>query len=62
MPAGTSLIPAGARAQIRRELTALNEKRTAEGRDALASAISRLKEAGWKAGAELVTGAPSTRS
>ena len=58
MPAGTSLIPAGARAQIRRELTALNEKRTAEGRDALASAISRLKEAGWKAGAEQVTGAP----
>ena len=58
MPAGTSLIPARARAQIRRELVALNEKRTTEGRDALAGAIGRLKEAGWKAGAELVTGAP----
>lgn len=54
----TSLIPAGARSLIRRELATLNEQYIAAGRDALASAVGRLEEAGWKAGAELVRGAP----
>lgn len=58
MPAGTSLIPAGARAQIRRELTALNEQRTAEARKVLATAVARLEGAGWTARAELMSGSP----
>jgi nucleotide-binding universal stress UspA family protein len=58
MPGGAHLIPAGARGLIRREMAEYNEKRTAEGGNALAAAVSRLKDAGWSARAELVTGAP----
>ena len=58
MPASASALPTSVRANIRREMTALNEERYRQGQAIVAAGAKRLERSGWTAKSEVRVGAP----
>lgn len=57
-PASVRLLPSSARAQVHREVAALNEERVQQGQATVAAGAARLERSGWTATSEVRVGDP----